>query len=77
VTLAKRGKVKRDAEEVDVHERRQVAAVLTDQAVVKKLFDEIALRYAERAGGYTRITKVGKRLGDGAEMVVLELVDRE
>ena len=77
VTLAKRGKIKRDAEEVDVHERRQVAAVLTDQAVVRKLFDEIAPRYAERAGGYTRITKVGKRLGDGAEMVVLELVDRE
>ncbi len=77
VTLAKRGKVKRDAEEVDIHERRQVAAVLTDQAVVKKLFEEIAPRYAERVGGYTRIVKVGKRLGDGAEMVVLELVDRE
>jgi len=74
LTIAKNGKVKREANQHDVHERRQVAAVLRDPAVVKKLFDEIAPRYAERLGGYTRVIKVGPRLGDGAEMVVLELV---
>jgi large subunit ribosomal protein L17 len=75
VTVAKRGKTKRDAEEFDVHERRQVNSVLRDPAVVKKLFDEIAPRFMERPGGYTRIIKEGPRLGDGAEMVILELVD--
>jgi large subunit ribosomal protein L17 len=75
VTIAKRGKAKRDAEAFDVHERRLVAAVLRDPEVVKKLFDEIAPRMMERPGGYTRIFKVGPRQGDGAEMVILELVD--
>ena len=75
VTLAKRGAVKRQADESDVHERRQVAAVLTDPEVTKKLFDEIAERFQERQGGYTRILALGKRHGDAAEMVVLELVD--
>ena len=74
VTIAKRGKAKVSAQQHDVAERRQVAAVLTDPQVVKKLFDEIAPRYAERPGGYTRILKVGRRVGDGAEMVLLELV---
>jgi large subunit ribosomal protein L17 len=74
VTIAKRGKAKRTAEKFDVHERRLVAAILMDPDVVKKLFDEIAPRYTERPGGYTRILKLGKRVGDGAEMVVLELV---
>lgn len=74
LTIAKHGKAKRDAQQHDVHERRQVAAVLRDPDVVKKLFDEIAPRYAERPGGYTRIVKIGPRQGDGAEMVVLELV---
>ena len=74
VTVAKRGKVKASAQQHDVAERRQVAAVLTDPQVVKKLFDEIAPRYAERPGGYTRMLKVGRRVGDGAEMVLLELV---
>jgi len=74
VTVAKRGKAKASAQQHDVAERRQVAAVLTDPQVVKKLFDEIAPRYAERPGGYTRMLKVGRRVGDGAEMVLLELV---
>jgi len=75
VTVAKRGKTKRDAEQYDQHERRLVSAVLYDPKVVKKLFDEIAPRYMERPGGYTRIIKMGPRQGDGAEMVVLELVE--
>lgn len=52
-----------------------VAAVLRDPMVVRKLFDEIAPRFEERPGGYTRMIKIGRRQGDGAEMVVLELVD--
>ncbi len=75
VTIAKRGKVKRDGDHHDVHERRMVAAVLRDPMVVRKLFDEIAPRFEERPGGYTRMIKIGRRQGDGAEMVVLELVD--
>jgi len=71
ITTAKRGK----ARDHDLHERRQVAAVLSDRAVVRKLFDEIAPRFAERQGGYTRMVKLGRRPGDGAEMVVLELVE--
>ena len=74
MTVAKRGKVKRDAQQSDVAERRLVAAVLYDQAVVKRLFDEVAPKYMERRGGYTRISRLGPRLGDGAEMVILELV---
>lgn len=58
-----------------VHARRLVAARLNDPEVVKKLFDEIAPRYAERPGGYTRIVRVGPRPGDAAEMVLLELVE--
>ena len=59
-----------------VHARRLAARVITDPDVTKRLFDEVAPRFAERPGGYTRIVKVGQRLGDGAEMVVLELVER-
>ena len=75
ITIAKRGKAKVDVQQHDVHERRQVAAVLRDRTVVRKLFDEIAPRFVERPGGYTRVIKLGRRLGDGAEMVVLELVE--
>lgn len=74
VTVAKQGFVKREAKQADVHERRLVNAVLTDPTVVKQLFDEIAPRFATRPGGYTRVYQLGPRLGDGAEMVVLELV---
>lgn len=65
ITLAKRG---------DLHARRQVLAYVYDEDVVKKLFDEIAPKYADRNGGYTRILKLGPRQGDNAEVVFLELV---
>lgn len=65
VTLAKRG---------DLHARRQALAYLYDEAVVAKLFEEIAPNYAERQGGYTRTIKKGYRRGDAAEVVILELV---
>jgi large subunit ribosomal protein L17 len=66
ITLAKRG---------DLHARRQAMARLgQDKFVVYKLFEEIAPRYAERPGGYTRILKLGPRRSDSTEMVLLELV---
>ncbi|MDF2520645.1 MAG: ribosomal protein [Clostridia bacterium] len=65
ISLGKRG---------DLHARRQALAYITKEDVVKKLFDEIAPKYAERNGGYTRIMKVAPRRGDAAEVVVLELV---
>ena len=65
VTLGKRG---------DLHARRQALAYITKDDVVKSLFDEIAPKYAERQGGYTRIYRVGPRRGYGAEMAVIELV---
>ncbi len=58
-----------------VHARRQALAFMNDKDLVKKLFDEIAPRFAERAGGYTRIIKLGPRNGDGASMAQLELVE--
>ncbi len=65
ITLAKRG---------DLHARRQALAYIYDESVVTKLFDEIAPKYADRNGGYTRILKLGPRRGDSAEVVFLELV---
>ena len=59
----------------DLHSKRQVFAFVTKEAVAKKLFDEIAPKYAERNGGYTRIIKIGPRRGDAAEMAILSLVD--
>ncbi len=59
----------------DVQSRRLVSAVLTDEAVTKRLVDEIAPRYVERHGGYTRIVHLGQRVGDGAPMVQLSLVE--
>ena len=55
--------------------RRQALAYITKEDVVTKLFNEIAPKYAERNGGYTRIYKLGERRGDGAQMAILELVD--
>ena len=65
ITLANQG---------DLHARRQVLAVLVDEEATRKLFDEIAPKYAERQGGFTRIYRVGPRRGDAAEMAILELV---
>ncbi len=66
ITLAKRG---------DLHARRQALSTLAqDKFAVHKLFEEVAPRYAEREGGYTRILKIGQRPGDATEMVFIELV---
>jgi len=73
ITLAKRSS---DADEAGkVHARRLANARIGDAAIVKKLFDDIAPRYADRVGGYTRIHRMGQRLGDAAEIVLLELVE--
>ncbi len=74
ITIARRSA---DGDEAaQVHARRVVAARLgNDKAVVHKLFTEIAPRYEDRPGGYTRMLKLGQRQGDGAEMVLLELVE--
>jgi large subunit ribosomal protein L17 len=73
ITLAKRGK---DAGEMrEVHARRLAVARLGDAQLVKKLFDDIAPRFTDRPGGYTRMFKLGPRQGDAAEMVLLELVE--
>ncbi len=57
-----------------LHSKRQALAFITKEDVVKKLFDEIAPKYAERNGGYCRIVKIGPRRGDSAEMAVIELI---
>ena len=68
VTLAKKG---------DLHARRQAMSSLRDETMVAKLFDELGGRYADRAGGYTRVLKAGNRFGDNAPMGIVEFVDRD
>ena len=65
ITLAKRG---------DLHARRLVMAELVDEEATRKLFNEIAPKYADRQGGFTRIYKVGPRRGDATEMAIIELI---
>jgi large subunit ribosomal protein L17 len=68
ITLGKRG---------DLHARRQVLSVIRDQKIVAKLFDQIGPRYKDRPGGYTRIVKIGSRLGDNAPQSIIALVEEE
>src|SRR6201987_5969122 len=68
ITLGRRG---------DLHARRQATAVLRSRDVVHKLFAEVAPRFKDRPGGYSRIVRIGPRAGDSAEMAYLELVDEE
>lgn len=68
VTLGKKG---------DLHRRRLAVSKLRDKTAVKKLFDEIAPQYAERNGGYTRIIKLSRRIGDAAEMCILQFVESD
>jgi large subunit ribosomal protein L17 len=77
ITIAKRGVASGDANGKALHARRLVAAELSDKAVVSKLFDEVAPRFAERPGGYTRILRIGFRRGDAAEVAQVELVGSE
>jgi large subunit ribosomal protein L17 len=65
------------AKQDTLHARRQAAGFLMTPATVKKLFDKLGPRFSQRNGGYTRIVRVGPRLGDGAELALLELVGSE
>lgn len=67
VTLGKRG---------DIHARRHALKIVRTKTAVKKLFDEVAPRFRDRNGGYTRIIKIGRRIGDNAPVSIIELVDK-
>jgi large subunit ribosomal protein L17 len=75
ITIAKRARATNDPAR-GVHARRLLMARLNDRDVVAKVYDVLAPRYEERAGGYTRAYKLGLRVGDAAPIVLLELVDR-
>ena len=82
-TKAKALEIRRTAEKMitrakvdSVHNRRIIARMIQDKGILARLFTEIGPRYVTRAGGYTRILKTGRRFGDAAEMVILELVER-
>ena len=82
-TKTKAMEIKKTAEKMitrakvdSVHNRRIVAKAITDKEILNKLFTEIAPRFTERPGGYTRVLKMGTRQGDAAEVVLLELVEK-
>ncbi len=68
ITLGKKG---------DLHARRQALAIVRDKAMVKKLFEQLSLRYKDRSGGYTRVTKTGYRHGDNAPVSIVEFLPDE
>ena len=79
--LLENGKIETTAEKMitiakagDLHSKRQVYSYITKESVAKKVMDEIAPKYADRNGGYTRIIKIGPRRGDAAEMAIIELI---
>ena len=83
-TLAKAKELRRFVEKIvtlgkkgDLLSRRKTVSILQDQKISKKVFDVLAQRYKERAGGYTRIIKLGNRFGDNAPIAVIEFVDRD
>lgn len=80
-TVAKAKEVRSMADKVislgkegSVHSRRQALLLVNDKRVVDKVFDELAKRFADRSGGYTRVLKMGRRKGDAAPMAIIELV---
>ena len=75
ITRAKNSK-KTDDKSAQIHDIRHVKKFITNKSVIDKLFNDIAVRVSDRNGGYTRITKIGKRNSDRSEMAVMELVDR-
>ena len=76
ITIAKDGLAAGDTKGVGLAKRRLVFSCLNDKEAVKRLFSDVAPRFAQRAGGYTRIVRTSPRVGDGAPMAYIELVDR-
>ncbi len=75
ITRARRASAQTDRPAVAIHARRETARLIRDRSVVAELFSTILEKVADRPGGYTRIVKLGQRLGDNAELAVIELVD--
>ena len=75
INKSKKAYLSKDDSSYNVHLRREVNRFLNDRVAVKELFDEIGPKVSERNGGYTRVLKMGRRIGDGAELALIELVD--
>lgn len=76
ITKAKRAYLaEKDGGEMNLHARRNIGKIIQDRVVLRELFSDVAAKVADRPGGYTRVVRIGRRNGDGAEMAVLELVD--